>query len=255
MKSISKISNIANQARARLFCSDSYPLPIEILLHRISDIVSGAKIIIKADNTMPHDEAYADCEQNIIYLRKTVVDQLRSNNPRARWTITHELAHLVLNHRGTLSRAVTNLRGSQPQVRVNEREANIFAEHFLAPDMVVETCADVGELSKKTGISLSAAQIRFSEFQAAKRQVTGELRALPGSAQAFLKKQIEKGYRPRHVSIDSINVHSLESEKAATAQGYLAKPCPQCGNRKLVKRSGGVFCECGWPPDGDFAID
>ncbi|WP_108883506.1 ImmA/IrrE family metallo-endopeptidase [Anderseniella sp. Alg231-50] len=255
MKSISTISRVANLVRIRLFCSDSFPLPIEILLHRINDIVRGAKIIVKTDNTMPHDEAYADCEEKIIYLRKTVVDQLRSNNPRARWTLAHELAHLVLSHRGTLSRAVTNLRGSQSTVRVYEREANIFAEHFLAPDMMVETCADAGELSKKTGMSLSAAQIRFNEFQALKRQEKGELRDLPGSAKAYLKKQIDKGYKPRHVSVDSINVHSLGSEKAAIAQGYLAEPCPQCGDRKLVRRSGRIFCECGWPPDGDFATD
>jgi Zn-dependent peptidase ImmA (M78 family) len=221
------------------------------MLKRIKDLVRGASVVVKPDDKMPYDEAYVDPATNTIFVRRSVMILLDQRNPRALWTLAHELGHLILRHPRVLSRAQNDLRANQPQVNRYEREAHLFAAALLAPSRLVEQCADFSELARRAGISLSAAKIRFEEHQEEQRRQLGIKREIPKSVQAFLRKRVSEGYSPRHVSKEDIEKFSLESEDAATAQGYLSKKCPQCGQRKLVRRAGNIFCECGWPPDSD----
>lgn len=72
---------------------------------------------------------------------------------RIRFSLMHELGHIVLNHSGDHQK--------------NEREANYFASHILAPRMAVYYAkpADSAELSHMFQISREAARIVLSDMQ------------------------------------------------------------------------------------------
>lgn len=94
------------------------------------------------DDHMPNDEAYYDPLTKVLSLREST---FRSANfsysapatarHRARFTIAHELGHIVLGHshirfRGTSSAIAQKVSSN---VRIEEIEANKFASAFLAP--------------------------------------------------------------------------------------------------------------------------
>lgn len=89
---------------------------------------------------------------------------------RQRFTIAHELGHLMLGHRG-------DLLNREPSPRDNpiEREANIFAARLLAPSCVlwgVDTCCP-STISQLCNISYQAAALqakRMNELLGRDRQ-------------------------------------------------------------------------------------
>ena len=75
---------------------------------------------------------------------------------RQRFTITHELGHLLLNHTGCLE--TTNFE---------ERCADCFARNILSPVDIIEKNEiplSVCDISQYFGISLSAAQVRLNLY-------------------------------------------------------------------------------------------
>lgn len=95
------------------------------------------------DHEMPHDEARFDADTGLLYIRESTfraANTQYSFNPmerkRARFTIAHELGHIVLGHVGTNFRGATSARGKQlgRKIRINERDAERFAAAFLAPE-------------------------------------------------------------------------------------------------------------------------
>lgn len=90
------------------------------------------------------------------------VNMLCSKN-RQRFTVAHELGHIVLGHVGKYT-----LINREPSVNDNpiEAEANVFASRLLAPACVLH---EIGvkspqEISELCGISLQSAEIRFQRF-------------------------------------------------------------------------------------------
>lgn len=90
------------------------------------------------------------------------VNTLCSKN-RQRFTVAHELGHIVLGHVGKYT-----LVNREPSANDNpiEAEANVFASRLLAPACVLH---EIGvkspqEISELCGISLQSAQIRFQRF-------------------------------------------------------------------------------------------
>jgi IrrE N-terminal-like domain len=135
---------------------------------------------------------------------------LERDEPRARFTVAHELAHFVLQHpevrfRGTQLRAYET---AKRRIRIDETEANQFAAFFLAPDNLIRETDTVADLVARFGLSLRAAEIRKAEIDADARRRRGELRPLPGKVIDFLEHQQKQGYKVkilesvRHQSVD-----------------------------------------------------
>lgn len=91
---------------------------------------------------------------------------------RRRFSIAHELGHLVLRHR---SRACTerDLRDWSDDA-LSERDANVFAASLLMPERMIQKHVDVDEarmdwvdaLARELRVSFTAAAIRFVETTA-----------------------------------------------------------------------------------------
>ena len=81
------------------------------------------------------------------------------NLGRTRFTVAHELGHILLGHVGTYS-----LVNREPSTSDNpfEREANVFASRLLAPSCVLWGCGatTADDIAKLCGISRQAAEIR-----------------------------------------------------------------------------------------------
>lgn len=73
----------------------------------------------------------------ILYDDKTILIDSRQNPNRQRFTLAHEIGHLILNHRGSEDYSIDYR--IQGQSERKEVEANIFASELLAPrDEVLE---------------------------------------------------------------------------------------------------------------------
>ncbi|MBQ9947377.1 MAG: ImmA/IrrE family metallo-endopeptidase [Oscillospiraceae bacterium] len=99
---------------------------------------------------------------------------------RRRWTLAHELAHILLGH-------IEN-SGTAPLSEVCEREADCFAAELLAPMDVLQFCAvsSPQEIARLCGLSLQAAQYRYEELLALRRchhaMMRDSLRGIEGAA-------------------------------------------------------------------------
>jgi hypothetical protein len=83
---------------------------------------------------------------------------------RARWTLAHEIAHLVLQHPRRLQRTRGANRARQADL-LFEEEANRFVSGLLAPFDRAVRCKTAEEIASAFRISLPAAQLRLRELK------------------------------------------------------------------------------------------
>lgn len=84
-----------------------------------------------------------------------------SNKPagRIRFSLMHELGHHILEHKS--------------DTRENEREANIFASHILAPRIAIyyADCKNSADVSRIFGLTNEASEYAFKDFRRWRRQL------------------------------------------------------------------------------------
>lgn len=83
---------------------------------------------------------------------------------RKRFTIAHELGHIILGHVGRYQLVA---REPDPKDNPVEQAANVFASRLLAPACVLWGCRvkSPGEIARLCGISLTAAEYRYERYQ------------------------------------------------------------------------------------------
>jgi Zn-dependent peptidase ImmA (M78 family) len=143
------------------------------------------------NDQMLDDEAAFDSEERILIIRESVFCAANNqiSNPRARWTIAHEIGHMALGHKRTRHRNVSGRsidRISAPIAR-DEAQANRFAA-FLAPyhlvNSPIESSAE--QIASRFNISQIAAKTRKLELERMYRRAHGILRPLPQDFADFL---------------------------------------------------------------------
>ena len=128
------------------------------------------KLKIVSDADLPYSDARAYCKAWVLTVRKSILVLLSHyGDGRARWTVAHELGHLVLQHpKSRLDRK----RPDEPileSVRVFEDEADIFASEFLAPSHLAAKCHTHEEIRALFQISPPAAIRRKKELDEARK--------------------------------------------------------------------------------------
>ena len=93
-----------------------------------------------------------------------VINSNCTNHSRLRFTIAHELGHIILGHVGKY--ALVN-REPSPNDNPIEQEANIFASRLLAPACVLWGCKvkSAEDIMKLCDISYQAADFRMKRMQ------------------------------------------------------------------------------------------
>lgn len=183
-----EIEQRAQRARCVLMVHDKLQPNLFVMLQRLSDLVKGARYEVLDDsNFLPDESGRTDCENKLISIPKSVMANLQRGEPRARMTVMHEIGHLVLGHKGVLSRNEVDRRAkNSAQIRQYEREAWRFAGAFLIPKRLAKKAMTPEQISETFGVSLKAAEIRLETLERMKRIETGKGRKIPDFVQQFL---------------------------------------------------------------------
>lgn len=138
-RGIAEIRVSANNVRRILEIGDA-PQAIDfgLLLDGLSVKYSITYDVLEPDE-MPHEDVEAcwDPESMTMHIRIDVFEKACFGDPRARFTITHELGHGLLGHRRTINRSGIE---RQPEVyEDSEWQANQFAAELLMPLDVIRS--------------------------------------------------------------------------------------------------------------------
>lgn len=189
LKSSDEIRARARDLRKSLGIDDRFAPDVWDVLNRLGNIFPGFRLKIVPDEEMPSTEAKAYGRARIVKITKGIERGLRHyGDPRARWTATHELGHLLLGHPGNLPRARPN-QNLPYSDQALEAEANIFASEFLMPSHLL---AKVGkeEISRVFQVSSDAAAARYREIKVNSVSEKGENAALSSRRSTKSQKTI-----------------------------------------------------------------
>ncbi len=131
---------------------------IEIVLPKITNL--KFEFILVEKEEMGDVEAAMSPDRMKMYIRNDVYDQLHQEDPRARFTIAHEIGHFVLHDEVTLTRSS---QSKHEPFRDSEWQADCFAAELLAPIQACKEYSTIEDIMNVFGISYSCAQIRFNE--------------------------------------------------------------------------------------------
>lgn len=102
--------------------------------------------------------AETDLINKKIYIKESVYEQACLENPRDRFTIAHEIGHLVLH-----TERIILCRGEEiKKYESPEWQANVFAAEFLAPKSEIKNLTEE-EIAKTYKVSRSVARIQLKE--------------------------------------------------------------------------------------------
>ena len=184
------IEKRARGARKLLGIEDQIFPDMMTVVHKLKDHSIIDSWLIVADIEMPNDEAHYDPYIRLLSIRQSVFEAANSGNSRARFTIAHEVGHIILGHNKIRHRRpdYDPKSTASGNVVADEKQANSFAAAFLAPfhlsNMDLETsAADIAEYFQ---IGLKAAEIRLPLLRRLYRIANGIQRPLPDSVIKFL---------------------------------------------------------------------
>lgn len=151
------------------------------------------------DQEMGLDEAVYDPYIGKLKVKESIFAAANSGCNRARFTIAHEIGHILLGHNRIRHRRLDyDKKSATSPVLADETQANMFAGAFLAPYHLSEVTlsTSVCELSEHFQISPKAAEIRLPELQRLYRIENKILRPLPESVTKFLAENRNSGRKP-----------------------------------------------------------
>jgi hypothetical protein len=203
------------------------------------------------DCDMPDDLGAFDPDSRIMRLRDSTfvaANEVIDQNParqRARFTIAHELGHIVLGHKKTRHRNLSgrSIEKIAPTIIRDERDADKFAASFLSPLYLAGNplLAHAGQLAERFGLSNRASEIRLEELQRLYRRAHNLPRPLPKSIVNFLESAKKGGAK-----IGSLDIEQQRLRAEEKAKGYEGEMCGECGNFTLVRNGTCIKCDtCG----------
>lgn len=155
-----KIKTIAQNARAALNIP-SGALNAELLLERLHTYGIVVDVFDKASAPVPLEvEACWVPNSRTLFIRDTVYGDICNGEPRGRFTVAHELGHILLAHQVTVNRELASL--NMRKYENSEWQANTFASEFLMPEaeMHQKNLRTTQAVAAHFKVSLKAAEIR-----------------------------------------------------------------------------------------------
>jgi hypothetical protein len=140
--------------------------PVDMAVFLESLVGWGITLDVVEDYDMLGSEAYCVPETATIYLSNTTYAKACANDPRTRFTIFHELGHLILAHRRELHRGQNLQNGIKPYLD-SEWQADQFSAEALMPlDVIIRYgLSSPDEIQKQFGVSEPAAQRRYDQLK------------------------------------------------------------------------------------------
>ncbi|MFP3428711.1 ImmA/IrrE family metallo-endopeptidase [Paraburkholderia sp. SIMBA_061] len=162
-KSIAAIREAAMRARAAL--KFRWPVPLGKFLEQLVTYSITVDVVENRGVLPPGVEACWVPEDLTLYLTDHVYKAACTDDPRALFTVFHEMGHALLGHRRTLNREIPGREIKTYED--SEWQANQFAAEFLMPldEIVRYGLATEGQLMQRFGVSMDAARIRLNRLR------------------------------------------------------------------------------------------
>ncbi len=163
-QSKSKIKHIAENARAALGIPTG-PLNAELLLERLHVYGIVVDVFDKVSAPVPPEvEACWVPYNRTLFVRDTVYQDICDGEPRGRFTVAHELGHILLAHQITVNRELAS--ASMKTYENSEWQANTFASEFLMPEteMRLQNLRTARAVAAHFKVSIQAAEIRVKNI-------------------------------------------------------------------------------------------
>jgi uncharacterized protein DUF955 len=158
-----EIESIARLIRKIAQINDRSVINVDELLGQLRTILPHFKVRVVSDVTLPPKvEAQAFPRRSLIKIRDGVREGLLRGDSGSRWTVSHEIGHVLMQHPRSPFRTMDNAT-KKARDRIIEREANIFAAELLSPKHLARRYKTIEELRSAFQISVSAAKIRLKE--------------------------------------------------------------------------------------------
>ncbi|WP_306481511.1 ImmA/IrrE family metallo-endopeptidase [Limnobacter sp.] len=160
--SASSINSLADVFRRSLGLPSSGRICVALAYDIAAYKMGGAfNYKVVEDRLMPNDMALTYPDDGEIWVSQSVFDGACNSVSRDRFTLAHELGHLLM-HRGLpLHRAYT----SQYKPYLNsEWQADEFGAAFLMPASAVDVNNSIESVANEFGVSASAAGIRINNL-------------------------------------------------------------------------------------------
>jgi transcriptional regulator with XRE-family HTH domain len=124
-------------------------------------MIHGFELSVVEDELLDGAEACISMEERMIILPERIYRAAWMNEPRARFTLAHELAHAILHSKIQVQMASHR---AVPPYRNSESQANTFAGAILMPQWRIDPLEPVYALSKKFGLSETAVRIALDQY-------------------------------------------------------------------------------------------
>lgn len=166
-RGVAEIRVSANNVRRILEIGDApQDIDVGLLLDRLSVKYSITYDVLEPGE-MPHEDVEAcwDPESMTMHIRSDVFEKACWGDPRARFTIMHELGHGLLGHRRTINRSGAD---RQPKVyEDSEWQANQFAAELLMPLDVIRSqkLNTATKIERHFRVSYQAAALRVKQLE------------------------------------------------------------------------------------------
>lgn len=141
---------------------DQFPI-VQVMDVLLSDALPDYTFAVVEKELMGDEHGLTEPDQQIVLIREDVYVGACEGVGRDRFTMAHELAHLIYHGGNYLARLDPHSMRNPTHEKYEDSEwqANAFASELLMPVRVVKDCADPEELAERCGVSVQAARVRF----------------------------------------------------------------------------------------------
>lgn len=122
----------------------------------ILEIVEYSKMYDKEGETIP------SC--NSIRIREDVYEKAVKCDGRSRFTILHEIGHLLLHDNDRVALCRTSSKSSIRPFENPEWQADVFAGELLMAEHLIKDMS-INEICEKCGVSYAAAQCQYNQIR------------------------------------------------------------------------------------------
>ena len=162
--SIAKITARADLFRRALGVeTDRFPL-INVVEHAIPALWEDFSLQVREKAEMGSAHGLTFPESAEIWLRDDVYEGFLADQPRDRFTVAHEVGHLLLHNDVSLARSMKKPSELKPYEN-SEWQANTFAGALLIPTPTAQRLRNEWEVAEACGVSFDAARVRLAALR------------------------------------------------------------------------------------------
>lgn len=137
--------------------------PVVDVYEALDLMYEGAWFEVREMHEMGDDHGRTYPDKNVIYIREDVYERACEGAPRDRFTMCHELGHLMM-HRGV---ALSRIDPKNPPkiFRNSEWQADTFASYLMMPQNLLSAYSSPVSVAADFGVSIEAARARSAEMK------------------------------------------------------------------------------------------